>query len=147
MLQRVSAQVHPGAKPYLGRFGFMNTLTRSRVVSATAVRARSRAKKIFPSTGAHLPDPRSSECPNRLPGIPAPTSGSSGNRASRSMRSRREARASAGRPSLRPLQLSFAVIADHGIEQLEEILDSHRVTGRMAEAGSEPVAISDDGLD
>jgi hypothetical protein len=55
--------------------------------------------------------------------------------------------AGAGRPSLRPLQLSFAVIADHGIEQLEEILDSHRVIGRMAEAGSEPVAISDDGLD
>ena len=49
--------------------------------------------------------------------------------------------AGAGRPSLRPLQLSFAVIADHGIEQLEEILDSHRVIERMAEAGSEPVAI------
>lgn len=55
--------------------------------------------------------------------------------------------AGAGRPSLRPLQLSFAMIADHGIEQLEEILDSHRVIERMAEAGSEPVAISDDDLD
>ena len=55
--------------------------------------------------------------------------------------------AGAGRPSLRTLQLSFAVIADHGIEQLEEILDSHRVIERMAEAGSEPVAISDDDLD
>ena len=55
--------------------------------------------------------------------------------------------AGAGRPSLRPLQLSFAVIADHGIEQLEEILDLHRVIERMAEAGSEPVAISDDDLD
>ncbi len=55
--------------------------------------------------------------------------------------------AGAGRPSLRPLQLSFAMIADHGIEQLEEILESHRVIERMAEAGSEPVAISDDDLD
>ena len=55
--------------------------------------------------------------------------------------------AGAGRPSLRTLQLSFAVIADHGIEQLEEILDSHRVIERMAEAGTEPVAISDDDLD
>ncbi len=55
--------------------------------------------------------------------------------------------AGAGRPSLRPLQLSFAMIADHGIEQLEEILDSHRVIDRMAEAGSEPVAIPDDDLD
>ena len=34
--------------------------------------------------------------------------------------------AGAGRPSFRPLQLSFAMIADHGMEQLEEILDSHR---------------------
>ena len=49
-------------------------------------------------------------------------------------------------PLLRPLQLSFALIADHGTEQLEEILDSHRVIERMAEAGSEPVAISDDDL-
>ncbi len=55
--------------------------------------------------------------------------------------------AGAGRPSLRPLQLSFAMIADHGIEQLEEILDSHRVIERMAEAESEPVAIPDDDLD
>jgi hypothetical protein len=55
--------------------------------------------------------------------------------------------AGAGRPSLRPLQLSFAVIADHGMEQLEEILDSHRVIERMREAGNEPVAISDDDLD
>ena len=55
--------------------------------------------------------------------------------------------AGAGRPSLRPLQLSFALIADHGIEQLEEILDSRRVIERMAEAQSEPVAISDDHLD
>ncbi len=39
------------------------------------------------------------------------------------------------------------MIADHGTEQLEEILDSHRVIERMAEAGSEPVAISDDDLD
>jgi hypothetical protein len=52
MLQRLSAQVHPGAKPYLGRFGFMNTLTGSTMVSATAVRGRSRVKKIFPSTGS-----------------------------------------------------------------------------------------------
>ncbi len=50
-------------------------------------------------------------------------------------------------PSHRPLQLSFAMIADHGPEQLEEILDSHRVIERMAEAGSEPVAISEDDLD
>ncbi len=55
--------------------------------------------------------------------------------------------AGAGRPSLRPLQLSFAMIADHGTEQLEEILDSHRVIDRMREAGSEPVAIPDDDLD
>ncbi len=55
--------------------------------------------------------------------------------------------AGAGRPSLRPLQLSFAMIADHGIEQLEEILDSHRVIERMREARSEPVAIPDDNLD
>ncbi len=55
--------------------------------------------------------------------------------------------AGAGRPSLRPLQLSFAMIADHGMEQLEEILDSHRVIERMREAGNEPVAISDDDLD
>ena len=39
------------------------------------------------------------------------------------------------------------MIADHGAEQLEEILDAHRVIERMAEAGSEPVAISDDDLD
>ncbi len=50
-------------------------------------------------------------------------------------------------PSLRLLQLSFAMVADHGMEQLEEILDSHRVTERMREAGSEPVVISDDDLD
>ncbi len=55
--------------------------------------------------------------------------------------------AGAGRPSLRPLQLSFAMIADHGIEQLEEILDSYRVIERMGNAGSEPVAIPDDDLD
>ncbi len=55
--------------------------------------------------------------------------------------------AGAGRPSLRPLQLSFAMIADPGPEQLEEILDSHRVIERKAEAGSEPVAISNDELD
>ena len=55
--------------------------------------------------------------------------------------------AGAGRPSLRPLQLSFAMIADHGMEQLEEILDSHRVIERMREAGNEPVTISDDDLD
>jgi len=55
--------------------------------------------------------------------------------------------AGAGRPSLRPLQFSFAMIADHSTEQLEEILDSQRVIERMAEAGSEPVAISDDDLD
>ena len=54
--------------------------------------------------------------------------------------------AGAGRPSLRPRQLSFALIADHGTEQLEEILDSYRAIERMAEAGSEPVAISDDDL-
>ena len=39
------------------------------------------------------------------------------------------------------------MIADHGIEPLEEILDSHRVIERMAEAGSEPVVISEDDLD
>ncbi len=39
------------------------------------------------------------------------------------------------------------MVADHGMEQLEEILDSHRVIQRMAEVGSEPVAISDDDLD
>ncbi len=50
-------------------------------------------------------------------------------------------------PSLRPLQLSFAMIADHGIERLEEILDSQRVIERMGEAGSEPVVIPDDDLD
>jgi hypothetical protein len=55
--------------------------------------------------------------------------------------------AGARRSSLRPLQLSFAVIADHGIEQLEEILDSHRVIERMKEIGSEPVTISNDDLD
>jgi hypothetical protein len=55
--------------------------------------------------------------------------------------------AGAGRPSLRPLQLSFAMIADHGMEQLEKILDSHRVIEKMREAGNEPVAISDDDLD
>ncbi len=55
--------------------------------------------------------------------------------------------ASAEPPSLRPLQLSSAMIADHDMEQLEEILDSHRVIERMAEAGSEPVAIPDDDLD
>ncbi len=55
--------------------------------------------------------------------------------------------AGAGRPSFRPLQLSFAMIADHGMEQLEEILDSHRVIERMREAGSEPVTISDDDPD
>jgi len=55
--------------------------------------------------------------------------------------------ACAGRPSLRPLQLSFAMIDDHGTEQLEEILDAHRVIERMAEAGSETVAISDEDLD
>ncbi len=55
--------------------------------------------------------------------------------------------AGAGRPSLRPLQLSFAMTADHDAEQLEEILDSHRVIERMAAAGSEPVAIPDDDLD
>ncbi len=55
--------------------------------------------------------------------------------------------AGSGRPSLRSLQLSFAMIADHGTEQLEEILDAHRVIERMREAGSEPVAISDDDLD
>jgi hypothetical protein len=50
-------------------------------------------------------------------------------------------------PSLRPLQLSFALIAEHGIEQLEEILDSHRVIERMKETGREPVTISNDDLD
>ncbi len=39
------------------------------------------------------------------------------------------------------------MIADHGMEQLEEILDSHRVIERMRETGSEPVTISDDDLD
>ncbi len=50
-------------------------------------------------------------------------------------------------PLLRPLQLSFALIADHDAEQLEEILDSHRVIDRMREARTEPVTISDDDLD
>ncbi len=52
MLHCFFAQVHPGAKPYLRRFGFMNTLTGSGAVSATAVRGRSRVKKIFPFTGS-----------------------------------------------------------------------------------------------
>ena len=55
--------------------------------------------------------------------------------------------AGAGRPSLRPLQLSFAMSADHDAEQLEEILDAQRVIERMREPGSEPVAISGDDLD
>ena len=55
--------------------------------------------------------------------------------------------AGAGRPSLRPLQLSCAMIADHGREPLEGILDSHRAIERMAQAQSEPVAISDDHVD
>jgi hypothetical protein len=50
-------------------------------------------------------------------------------------------------PSLRPLELSFAMIADHSMERLEEILDSHRVIERMREAGSEPVRILSDELD
>ena len=41
---------------------------------------------------------------------------------------------------------SFAMTAGHGTEQLEEILDSHRLIERMAEGGNEPVAISDDDL-
>jgi hypothetical protein len=39
------------------------------------------------------------------------------------------------------------MIANHGMEQLEEILDSHRVIERMREGGSEPVTISDDDPD
>ena len=50
-------------------------------------------------------------------------------------------------PLLRPLQLSFAMVADHDMEQLEEILDSQRVIERMREARSDPVTISDDDLD
>ncbi len=50
-------------------------------------------------------------------------------------------------PSLRPLQLSCAMIADHDAEELENILDAQRVIERMREAGSEPVAISNDDLD
>ncbi len=50
-------------------------------------------------------------------------------------------------PSIRPLQLSFAMIVDHDAEQLEEILDSLNVIERMGEAGSEPVAIPDDERD
>ncbi len=52
MLWRFFAQVHPGAKPYFGRFGFMNTLSGSRIVSATVVSGRSRVKKSFPSKGS-----------------------------------------------------------------------------------------------
>jgi len=55
--------------------------------------------------------------------------------------------AGAGRPPLRPLQLGFALIADHGIEQLEDILDSYRVIERMKETGREPVTIPNDDLD
>jgi hypothetical protein len=50
-------------------------------------------------------------------------------------------------PPLRPLQLGFALIADHGIEQLAEIFDSYRVIERMKETGREPVTISNDDLD
>ncbi len=55
--------------------------------------------------------------------------------------------AGAQRPSIWALQLSFAMIANDGIERLKEILDSQRVIERMGEAGSEPVAIPDDVLD
>jgi hypothetical protein len=50
-------------------------------------------------------------------------------------------------PSLRPHQLSFTLIARHDAEQLEEILDSQRVIERMKEVGTEPVTISNNGLD
>ncbi len=45
-------------------------------------------------------------------------------------------------PSLRPLQLSFAMIADYDAEELENILDAQRVIERMKEAGSKPVVVS-----
>ncbi len=45
-------------------------------------------------------------------------------------------------PSHRPLQLSFAVIADHGTRRLAEFLDSLEVIERMRAAGSEPVVVS-----
>ena len=34
------------------------------------------------------------------------------------------------------------MIADHGAEQLEDILDAQRVIERMREAGTEPILIS-----
>ena len=46
------------------------------------------------------------------------------------------------RPSHRPLQLSFAVIADHDAQRLENILDAQRVIERMRKAGTEPVIVS-----
>jgi len=45
-------------------------------------------------------------------------------------------------PSHRPRQLSFEVIADHGMRQLMEILDSSNVIERMRAACSEPVVVS-----
>jgi len=48
-------------------------------------------------------------------------------------------------PSRRPLQLSFALIADHDAEELENILDAQRVIERMKEAGTESVVVSTDG--
>jgi hypothetical protein len=40
------------------------------------------------------------------------------------------------------LQVRHEVIADHGAEQLEDILDAQRVIERMREAGTEPILIS-----
>ncbi len=45
-------------------------------------------------------------------------------------------------PSHRPLQLSFEGIADHGMGQLTELLDSLNVIERMRTAGSEAVIVS-----
>ncbi len=64
-----------------------------------------------------------------------------------SCRPSRPCREAHRRPSFLAGSFFFALIADHDIEQLEEILDAHRVIERMAEAGSEPVAIPDDDLD
>ncbi len=45
-------------------------------------------------------------------------------------------------PSHRPLQLSFEGIADHGMSQLTELLDSLNVIESMRAAGSKPVIVS-----
>ncbi len=51
MLYRFVAHLQPGAKPWGGGLGFMNTVAGSRTVSAAALTGRSRTKKIRPSMG------------------------------------------------------------------------------------------------